>query len=351
MLIPILGDTHFGARGNSQFFLDNAIDFFENVFFPYMVENELKTFIQVGDLMESRKTVGILAHNALRVHFLERCEELQIRGYFLPGNHDILHNNTSEFNWLNELIPPEKYPTAVVIQEPTTIKFDGVAFDFMPWINKENETTSLAYIQQSASPVNIGHYDIIGFEMQKGVDCHSGFDKKTFKNYKLVLSGHYHNFQEGGNITYTGCPYQFNWSDFNVRKGFLVLDTASLKYEYVENPKVIFHKVLYNDTETDYTTVNIEEFEGAFVKVIVEEKTNDDMFDNFIAKLEEIAYEVDPVDTRQLLADDDDVELQVDDTRTILMRSVDGFETNLDRDRIKSRLSDIFTEAEEMMVV
>jgi DNA repair exonuclease SbcCD nuclease subunit len=351
MKIVILGDCHFGARGNSQFFLDNAVDFFETVFFPYMVKNELTTFIQLGDLMESRKTVGILAHNALRTKFLERCEELGIRGYFLPGNHDILHTNTSEFNWLNELIPAEKYPTAVVIQKPTTIKFDGVAFDFIPWINKENEKETLAYIQQSASPVNIGHYDIVGFEMQKGIPCHSGFEKKTFKHYKRVVSGHYHTFQEDGNITYAGCPYAFNWSDFNTRKGFLVFDTATLKYEFIENPKVIFHKVLYNDTETDYNAVNTDEFEGGFVKVIVEEKTHDDMFDAFIVKLEEIAYKVDPVDTRQLLADDDDVELQVDDTRTILMRSVDNFETNLDRERIKRLLSNIFVEAEEMMVV
>lgn len=349
MKLPLLGDTHFGARGNSAFFLASNEDFFENVFFPYMRENNLTEFIQLGDLMESRKAVGMTALNKLRTVLLEKCEEYGIKGYFIPGNHDILHNNTSELNWLNELIPPKQYPHAVVIQKPTTLTFDGTNIDIVPWINKENEEASLKFIKESPSAVNLGHYDIVGFEMVSGVACIHGFDRKIFKHYKVVVSGHYHNYSEQDNIRYAGCPYAFNWNDYGHRKGFLVLDTETLELEYIENPREHFHKIVFNDEQTDYETMDIGDYKDAFVKLIVDKVTDDKMFDVFAERLAEIAYMVDPVDMREIIPEEGDIDISVEDTQTILNKTVDECETNLDRESIKVKLHEIHTEAQEQM--
>lgn len=351
MKLPLLGDTHFGARGNSHFFLSSCADFFDNVFFPYMRENNLTEFVQLGDLMESRKAVGMTALNTLRTKFLEPLEEHGIRGHFIPGNHDILHNNTSELNWLNELIPAKQYPTQNVIQRPTTLDFDGTNIDIVPWINKENEEASLEFIKNSTSAVNLGHYDIIGFEMVSGVACIHGFDRKMFKHYKIVVSGHYHNYSQDDNITYSGCPYAFNWNDYGHRKGFLVLDTSTLELEYVENPRTDFHKIIFNDEETDYAEYDFTPVENAFVKLIVDKQTDDKLFEEFTTKLEDIAYMVDVMDMREIIPDEGDVDISVEDTTTILNRTVDEVETNLDRERVKVKLHEILVEAEEQMVV
>ena len=47
MKIAIINDTHFGARGDSQIFFDYFMNFFDDVFFPYLEENNIKTIIHV----------------------------------------------------------------------------------------------------------------------------------------------------------------------------------------------------------------------------------------------------------------------------------------------------------------
>lgn len=352
MKIPLLGDLHYGARGNAQFFLDSTSLFLSETFFPYMYQNDIYEFIQLGDLMESRKVVGMVAHRTLRESLLEVCQRNSIKGHFITGNHDILHNNTTKYNWLDELIPPEKYTALNVIKEPTTLDFYGCKVDIIPWINKENEEASLKFIEESTSDVCIGHFDIVGFEMVSGVNCIHGFDREIFKHYKAVYSGHYHNFSQDDNITYVGTPTQFNWNDYNVQKGFAVLDTETCDIEFIENPNESFKKIIYNDTDlNDYAELDVSEYENCFVKVIVNGKANDKMFEDLIERLEAVAYEVDPVDIRQLDIAEDDPDLQVDDSFTILLRTVDDIDTQLDRNSIKSKISNIHAEAEEEMLV
>ncbi len=351
MKIPLLGDLHFGARGNAQFFLDSTTKFLEEVFFPYMDKHGLTEFIQLGDLMESRKVVGMIAHRTLRTKLLEVAQLRGITGHFITGNHDILHNNTSQFNWLDELIPPEKYTDLIIIRKPTTITRGSVNIDIIPWINKENEAESLKFIEESTSEICIGHFDIVGFEMVSGVACIHGFDRKIFKHYKHVFSGHYHNFSQDDNITYVGCPTQYNWNDYNIQKGFAVLDTESGTFEYVENPVESFKKIIYNDETHDYDKLYENEYANCMIKVIVNEKNDDKMFDSLIERLEAVAYEVDPVDVRQLDIAEDDPDLQVDDSFTILLRTVDDMETKLNRNSIKAKISIIHSEAEEEMLV
>ena len=43
MKIAIINDTHFGVRNDHQGFLDYMFQFFDEQFFPYLVENNIKT--------------------------------------------------------------------------------------------------------------------------------------------------------------------------------------------------------------------------------------------------------------------------------------------------------------------
>ena len=42
MLIAILNDTHCGARNSSDVFMEYQQKFYEDVFFPYLLENKIK---------------------------------------------------------------------------------------------------------------------------------------------------------------------------------------------------------------------------------------------------------------------------------------------------------------------
>ena len=55
MKICILGDTHFGMRGDSLEFHNYCSKFYTNIFFPYLHDNGIKDVFQLGDLFDNRK--------------------------------------------------------------------------------------------------------------------------------------------------------------------------------------------------------------------------------------------------------------------------------------------------------
>ena len=59
MKIAILNDTHFGARNDSLIFDDYFHKFYDEVFFPYLKEHNIKTLIHLGDIVDRRKYIII----------------------------------------------------------------------------------------------------------------------------------------------------------------------------------------------------------------------------------------------------------------------------------------------------
>ena len=78
MKIAILADTHFGARNDSQLFLDYFTNFFENTFFPECEKRGVKTIIHLGDLMDRRKYVNFHTLHQMRTRFMDRLESEKI---------------------------------------------------------------------------------------------------------------------------------------------------------------------------------------------------------------------------------------------------------------------------------
>ena len=58
MKIAIINDTHFGARNDNSNFNEYFYKFCDNVFFPTLKDNNIKTCIHLGDLMDRRKFVS-----------------------------------------------------------------------------------------------------------------------------------------------------------------------------------------------------------------------------------------------------------------------------------------------------
>ena len=89
MKICLLNDTHFGARGDSQLFLDYFMKFFDEVLFPYLKENDINTIIHAGDLMDRRKFVNFSILKQVRTKIMDRIKEEGIEFHCIIGNHDI----------------------------------------------------------------------------------------------------------------------------------------------------------------------------------------------------------------------------------------------------------------------
>ena len=52
MKFIVLGDLHFGIKSFNENFFSNQMEFFHNQLFPYMLEHNIDTIIQLGDFLD-----------------------------------------------------------------------------------------------------------------------------------------------------------------------------------------------------------------------------------------------------------------------------------------------------------
>lgn len=349
--IAILGDTHFGARGDNPQFHRYFERFYSNVFFPYLENNNIQHVIQVGDLFDRRKFINFNTLYQAKKYFFEPLRKY--KSWCLIGNHDSYYKNTLEVNSPGLLL--ESYTNLHRITSPYETSFNGVSVLFIPWICQENYVDVMNAIGLSKSQICIGHFEINGFEMHKGAVCLDGLKTDIFNKFDVVISGHFHTRSKGGSILYTGTPYEMTWSDFNDPKGFHILDTKTRELEFIENPYKMYNKIFYDDINTDIhrllTENDLSQFKDAIVKVVVKNKTVPQMFDLFIDKLQSAEpYDVQVVEDHLNLnlEDDSSIVSEAEDTLTILSKYVDHLELGIDKSKLETLMRNLYREALSM---
>ena len=70
MKIALLADTHFGARNDSPAFSKYFFKFYDEVFFPYLKENNITTLIHLGDIVDRRKFINFKTSHDFRKNFM-----------------------------------------------------------------------------------------------------------------------------------------------------------------------------------------------------------------------------------------------------------------------------------------
>ena len=157
MKIALLNDTHFGCRNDSPAFIEYQNKFYNEVFFPYLEENNIKTLVHLGDVVDRRKFINHnTAHNFKQV-FWNRLEDLNIDTHIIIGNHDTYYKNTNEVNALQNL---NINKDAKIYTRATTVNFDGLDILFLPWICDDNYDDSLYAIDNSTTTIAMGHLEV-----------------------------------------------------------------------------------------------------------------------------------------------------------------------------------------------
>ena len=351
MKIALINDTHFGARGDSQLFLDYFMKFFDDVFFPYIKENNIKTVIHAGDLMDRRKFVNFNVLNQVRTRFMDKLRDENVEMHCILGNHDVYYRNTNVINSIRELFGDD----LILYEEPTVVNFDGLDIALLPWVNKENYDESIKFIDSAAAPILIGHLELEGYQVMPGVKFKTvsgnGMSPKIFNRFEQVYTGHFHHRQQNGNIYYFGTQYQITFSDLNETKGFHVYDTDTREIEFIENPYNMFHSITYNDEEGPVEfrhRVDTHTYlKDAYVKLFVEHKEHPYSFDRFMDKLYDagvakitIVEEMNNSDWTQ----EEIVDLS-QDTVTLINNEIDTMDEVKDKERMKRLVRDLYMES------
>ena len=353
MKVALVTDTHFGARSDSLAFDAYFAKFYDEFFFPQLVEQDIKTICHLGDVFDRRKYINFNTLQSCKRYFFDKASSLGIDVHMIPGNHDTYFKNTNDVNSPNLLLGG--YDNVTLYQEATEIMLDREKVLFLPWICGENYDETIKAIQGTDAKTCFGHFEFVGYDMLPGMPNLHGMDPSSVNMFDLVVSGHFHHRHSRGNITYMGNPYEITWSDYNDPRGFAVFDTVKRDLTYSDNPFRLFHKIYYNDNDfegvNDISNFDFNSIVGGCVKLIVSKKTDFTRFDHFVDKL----YACNLIDLKiiedfsefedEALGEDIDLE----DTMTLLKDYVDQVETDLDKHRVKNLLQSLYIEAQDTL--
>lgn len=340
--VAIITDTHFGARDGRAVFHDFFEKFYSEVFFPTCKKLGVTKVLHGGDLFDRRKYIDYFSLMRSKQYFFDQLEDSGMTMYTLVGNHDIPYRNTLSAN-SPELLLTE-YKSVVPISKPQVINV-GVDVAMIPWICADNYDESMKLIKNTAAPVCLGHFEIKGFAMYRGMESHEGFDSTMFKRFDLVMSGHYHHRSSRDNIRYLGNPYEITWQDCADTRGFHILDTDEMTLEFVKNPHTLFERVVYDDSTN--TIPDVSKLKDKFVKLVVQKKSDFYKFDLFLDKLYNCgAHDIKIAeDLAELSKTELDESVDIEDTLSILEHYIEESDTSVDKKKLATYIKGLYTEA------
>lgn len=334
--IAIIGDTHFGARGDSEVFLTFQEKFYNEIFFPELDKQGIKTLVHLGDWMDRRKFLNYNTLHRCKEFFFKPLKERNIQTCVIIGNHDVPYKNTIKIN--NARLTLKEYDNIHIIDDPQTLDIEGFPVCMIPWICEDNQEACFNEIQNSKTDLCMGHFAFNGFLMHQGQVATTGLARNIVNRFDMVFSGHYHHRSSDGLVHYLGNPHEMTWQDFDDPKGFHTFDFETRDLKFIANPYKMFHKIVYNeDLKAEWL-----DYSGVYVKVVVEKKINIKKFEKFMEKL----YSMNPVNINVVENFIDVIELpemvvnQSNDTPTLLDDFIDG--TNIPPDIKREKLKAVF---------
>jgi DNA repair exonuclease SbcCD nuclease subunit len=355
MKVAIITDQHFGARNDSVGFLDFFQEFYDNTFFPAIDAAGISTVLILGDTFDRRKYVNFYSLQRAKEMFFDKLAARNINVYMLAGNHDTYYKNTNDVNSPDLLLC--EYENITVIDTPQTIhlNYEDTSADvlMLPWICADNYQQSMDEINNTSATLCMGHLEIAGFAMHRGMESHEGLSKDLFKRFDMVFSGHYHHRSSSDHIHYLGNPYELTWQDYNDPRGFHLFDLATRGLEFIQNPNRMFFRVEYDDKETEPLDLSECDFKGKFVKLIVVNKTDYYKFDQFTQKLyNKGCADIKIVENFSEFEEGTiDGDINLEDTMSVLENYVDSIQTDSDKEKIKQYMKELYTEAVNTEVV
>lgn len=168
--------------------------------------------------------------------FKETLKDFTI--HIVVGNHDMFHTTTTEVNSLKAL---DLLPNVTVYEQPTEVMLGTQKVLMLPWVTNYDYFDNLVLQHYEYA---FSHLDIVGFDMGGRLSENGLTIKDILEKFDHTYTGHYHarshrEFQDGKTITYVGSPYQITRIDKNCRRGYMVLDLETNKFQWKNNTKSI----------------------------------------------------------------------------------------------------------------
>ena len=345
MKVAVITDQHIGFKKGSKLYHDYFLKFYDEVFFPTLQERNITTVLDLGDTFDNRKGIDLYSLDWAKQNYFDRLQALGISVISIVGNHTAFYKNTNHLNTINLLL--REYDNITTLRETTELEIGGCKILFVPWINPENKEETYSKIEQTTAKMCMGHLELNGFTATHGHVMENGDDVVKYNKFTKVFSGHYHTRSSNGKIFYLGNPYEMFWNDVNDSRGFHLFDTETLETETINNPFQLYKIIVYDNTPRQLFKFN--EYKDKIVKLVVKEKDNEKEYERFLeALINANPYDLKVIEKIQGVNFNSGLVEHTEDTVTLLDSYVDDMETDLEKSRIKSIVSELYREACEV---
>lgn len=353
--IAIITDSHFGVRSEAPAMFQHQKKFLDTVFFPTLDKYDIRRVLHGGDYLDRRKYTNHYTLRFIEEQYRGPLRTRGIREDVIIGNHDCFLRDSTNINSVEELYRHDA--SLRIYTQPTELDVDGCGILLLPWICGNNREASMRAMASSSAAVVLGHLELSGFSMQRGMPSHEGLDPALFDRFALVMSGHFHHRSSKDPIQYLGAPYAMTWADFRDPRGFHLFDTETHALTFIENPHTPFARLVYDDLDQpdDYAASVVASilaptspFHEAYVKVVVKNKTRPYDFDLVLDALSKVNPQdvliVDDIISAPSESEMDSVSTDVD-TLTLMNDYVEGLGVTCDKSELQTYLRTLYHEA------
>jgi len=288
-MIYVIGDLHFGIRGNSKLFHTILLTELNRVLSKITRKDSV---VLLGDIFDSRSSANFNILNDAWDFFITLSRKSK-EVFILAGNHDLYYkeNRIENVNFRFLRFDPNSDSSIApvhIINDITESKIDGKDCLFIPWIDSlENKKRSIDVMNMKKYDIIFGHFDLVGLYGTSVVDD-IAFGDDVFPDDTMILSGHFHRRTERGKVLYVGSVINSTFNDVGNVKGIHVikknsvvfLEGTSPKFEYitVDNPSIFVKAISVADQATKDKLR--ERIQGNIIKLILNEyaKENESIF-------------------------------------------------------------------------
>lgn len=308
--VIIISDIHIGNNQSNAIFHNIAIEFAKWLR-QEAINNNINDIIVSGDIFNNRHEISVPTINTAHQFF----SILNIFNIFaLVGNHDAYYKDRSDINSINIL---DGRDNIKIIKDPLIIEQFNKKIAFAPW------GSTLDFITDKVDYL-FGHLETKTFKMTKYEECTHGYNSSELLDKATnIFSGHLHLRQErtydNGKIVYVGNPFQLNWGDYEVDKGYHILDFKDNSLSFIKNTISPIHIKFYLSKILDkgLTPEDKQLFKNNIIKLVIDTEIDQETIEllyNKLILLKPLDLKLDLINFNNKIYNNDETNLKLDDT-------------------------------------
>lgn len=259
----IVGDPH--ARNEN-------LDQIEELFM--LIEKLGNDTIILGDLLHNKEVVSGKCLNT----YIRCMKASNLKFHVLVGNHDYFSTECTD----HSLQSLKELPNVTVVDKPCIVE----NMLLLPYYHDLNLFRVVAhYAQDQDVDTLIMHQGVNKCDYGNGFIAENEIELEELAHFKRVISGHFHKYQERGNLIYIGTPFSQSFGESNQIKYVGAFTNQANHFEVIPTdfPKHMTYEVdcdeqqmlLFTPNDKDYNRVilkgsrhNINKFNRVFYPTV-----------------------------------------------------------------------------------